>query len=486
MYFYSIRRQVVKNRRRIVFILTNQIQMKMLVNICWAVCFCLFVGCHNSGTESEKKDDEVIFDPDHPPVEVRNPDINPNPIVDYNLWKIKDGKFYLDGKWVFLKIGKPLIDFSNESQVNQLIDNLDILRGKYYNTIELNCYWHHFDLNGDGIIDKSLAPLNKLINTIYEKGMYPCLSVETYAVGGGQIPSGFWNIYPDAYAIDDKGHKVSDTEYGFGSDVVSIFHPGYRTSSHEYIKNLAKGIDTKKILYFETTVEPQYMGTINLCYSNYAKEAYKKWREANNITDSESEMPQSFPVPESFVKNETWNKFRAQALANWINEDAAAYREIAGSNAYISVDYLDAGESEQVRRDGNPIEFLTALTVANIIQVNWSWYFPDNSPNQKAYNRVWQVLKQTNRDWAVSEHMTFNGSDFTQYTAPQLEKILENTLAQGTRFGWEFVSVTNNTAGDFSLYNNDWSPKHVISRVDNRWGYWLQRINSIEKEKEIN
>jgi hypothetical protein len=225
------------------------------------------------------------------------------------------------------------------------------------------------------------------------------------------------------------------------------------------------------------------MGTINLCYSDYAKKAYQLWRTENNITDRESEMPQSFPVPESFIRNETWNKFRAQALANWINEDAAAYREIAGAKAYIAVDYLDANEAEQARRDGNPVEFLTALTAANIIQVNWSWYFPDNSPNQKAYDRVWQVMEQTGRDWAVSEHMTFNGSDFTQYTATQLEKILENTLVQGTRFGWDFVSVTNGSDADFSLYNNDWSPKRVIGLVDNHWGYWLQRIKSIEKEK---
>ena len=56
--------------------------------------------------------------------------------------------------------------------------------------------------------------------------------------------------------------------YGFGSKVVSIFHPGYRNTAHTFIKSLAKGIDTKKILYFETTVEPQYMGAIALCYSD--------------------------------------------------------------------------------------------------------------------------------------------------------------------------------------------------------------------------
>jgi hypothetical protein len=227
------------------------------------------------------------------------------------------------------------------------------------------------------------------------------------------------------------------------------------------------------------------MGTINLCYGEHAKKAYQTWRAANNITDVASEMPTSFPIPEAFIRNETWNRFRAQFLAEWINGDAAAYREIAGDRAYIAVDYLDANEAEQFRRDGDPVEFLSALTVPNIIQVNWTWYFPTGKPNQKAYDRVWQVIRQSGKDWAVSEHMTFNGSDFIQYTTTQLEKILENTLAQGTRFGWEFVSVTNNSGGSFSLYHDDWSPKRVIGFVDDHWGYWLQRVETVEKESRI-
>jgi len=413
---------------------------------------------------------------------IPNPEIEANPLVDYTKWKIKDGKFFLDGEWVFLKVGKPLINFSDATQVDKLIQKLDLLRNKYYNTLELNCYWYQFDQNGDGIIDKSLAPLNKLINAIYEKGMYPCLSVETYAVGGGGVPDGFWEKYPDAYAIDYNGNKVSDTEYGFGSDVVSIFHTAYRNTVHEYIKNLAKGIDTKKILWFETTVEPQYMGTIHLCFSESAREAYRLWRIENNIADEVSEMPESFPIPDSFMKNEIWNKFRAQFLAKWVNEDAAAYREVAGENAYVAVDYLDAAEEVQVNRDGNPLEFLKALTAPNIIQVNWTWYFPTNTPNQKAYDRVKQVMSETGRDWCISEHMTFNGSDFTSYTTPQLEKILENTLQNGTQLGWEFTNVSNNSSDSFSLYQDDWSPKRVIGLVDNYWGYWLKRVDEIVLE----
>ena len=414
--------------------------------------------------------------------EVPNPPINNNPVVNYNLWEIKNGKFYLDNKWVFLKIAKPLWDFTNISMVDKLISDLDLLRSKYYNTIEINCYWHHFDKNGDGIPDKSLAPLNKLINAIYEKGMYPCLSVETYSVGGGFIPDGFWERYPDAGAIDDLGNPVTDSEYGFGSKVISIFHSGYRSTVHEFIKNLAKGIDTKKILYFETTVEPQYIGTINLCYSQHARTEYNLWRNENNITDSSSEMPANFPIPTTFVKNETWNKFRAQWLAKWVNEDAAAYREIAGKDAYVAIDYLDAAESQQTARQGNPLEFLRYLTEPNIIQVVWTWHYPTNSPNQKAYDRVRHIMKETGRDWVITEHMTLNGSDFNQYSEVILEKILINTLNNGTRFGWEFVDVKNSTNGNFTLYKNDWTPKRIIKIVDDNWGYWLKKVKEFENE----
>ena len=88
------------------------------------------------------------------------------------------------------------------------------------------------------------------------------------------------------------------------------------------------------------------------------------------------------------------------------------------------------------------------------------------------------------RDWSITEHMTFNGSDFVSFKNSELEAILENTLIQGTRFGWEFVSVTNNSNSNFSLYNNDWSPKPVIKFVDEYWGYWLHRVNEIENEKK--
>ena len=404
----------------------------------------------------------------------------PEPEANPGHWKIENGKFLLDGQWQFLKIGKPLRNFADPAQVAQLIQDLPRLQSKNYHAIEINCYWHHFDMTGDGIPDVSLEPLNNLINAIYEKGMFPCLSVETYSVGGGQIPAGFWSIYPDAFCINDQGKRVIDSEYGFNHDVISIFHEGYRKTVHTYIQNLARAIDTQKILYFETTVEPQYMGSLNICYSQSARTEYEKWRQENHITDPASAFPAGFPIPPAFVANDTWNTFRAQFLAKWVNEDAAAYREIAGENALVAVDFLDADESTTVRRNGNPVEFLTHLTAPNIIQVNWSWYFPTNSPNQKAYDRVWSVMRAQNRDWAVTEHMTFNGSDFVNYDDATLKRILQNTLTQGTRFGWEFVNVSASSSDNFSLYNDDWTPKRVIRVVEDNWDDWLEQARLLE------
>jgi hypothetical protein len=439
--------------------------------------------CSNGNDNSNTSDSPDTPNLPKTKADYPNPAIDKNPIVDFNSWKIKNGKFYIKGKWQFLKIAKPLANLANASDVNKLISYLDTLKNKYYNTVELNCYWNYFDTDGDGIIDKSLKPLNDLITAIYNKGMYPCLGVETYAVGGGTIPDKFWTHYSDAYAVDETGKQVTDTEYGTGSKVVSIYHEGYRNVVHEFIKNLAKGIDTKKILYFETTVEPQYMGARKICYSENARKEYNEWRKQNNITDAISEMPLTFPMPDSFVNNLTWNKFRAQFLAKWVNDDAAAYRSIAGNDAYVAVDYLDAQESVQKYRDGDPVEFLTALTCANIIQINWTWNFSTNQINQKAYDRVLQVKKATNRDWVISEHMTFNGSDFSNFDDTILEKILENTLEQGTRFGWEFTNVSNNTNDSFSLYYDNWSPKRVIKYVDKYWGYWLNRVKQVEENK---
>jgi acetyl esterase/lipase len=386
-------------------------------------------------------------------------------------WAIHDGKLYVDGRWVFLKIGKPLRVFSDPKVCQKLAEDLPTLKAKGYNALELNCYWHHFDKDGDGTIDVSLEPLAGLIEAIHAQGMFPCLSVETYGVGGGQVPPAFWERHPDAVAVNADDKKVSDIEYKTNAIVPSILHPGYRAAVHAFIKALVTGLPHRSILFYETTVEPQFMGHQDLDYSESAKQAYAAWLAKSGIQGPA--WPETFPVPEEFRAHPVWLRFRAESLADWVNQDAAAFRAAAGSDAYIAVDYLETCGGEMPRRNGNSVQFLEALTCADIIQVNWHWRSHTKEPNECAYRNVQDVMKRLKRRWAVSEHMTLNGSDFTP---DQVPTILRNALEQGTGFGWDFVNVTASTADPFALYNDDWSPKPLMAEVDDHWPKWQKEI----------
>ena len=384
---------------------------------------------------------------------------------------LRDGRLYVDGQWVFLKIGKSLIDYGNAAAVDKFIENLDVLEKKHYNAFEFNCYWHHFDKDGDGEIDVSLAPLSTLIDAVAARGLFPCLSVETYGVGGGTVPAPFWERHPGAVAVNAQGKPVSDSEYGFGSAVPSLFSSEYLRVSRAFIRNLTSGIPHEKLLYFETTVEPQYIGNQSLDYSVHARRAFEEWRAANKAKGGP--WPNGFPIPDHFIKNPVWNRFRAQALAQWVNGDAAVFRAVAGDDKWVAVDYLETGGKEMRNRNGRSFTFLQNLTCANILQVNWHWHLGRRAPNNTAYQTVSSVMKITKRPWAVTEHMTFNGSDYTPEEAPAM---LRNTLARGTRFGWEFVNVGASSNAAFSLYNDDWSPKPLIAVVDDHWDEWMAEV----------
>lgn len=388
---------------------------------------------------------------------------------------IDQGKLFVDGQWMFLKIGKPLFNFASRQEVRQLIAGLDKLQAKGYNVLELNCYWHYFDMDGDGVPDKSLDLLRQVIAEISARGMFASLSVETYGVGGGQLPKPFFKRHPDALAIAAEGEPVRDTEYGFLTEVPSIHSPDYRRAALTFIRSLAQGVDTSRILWFETTVEPQYMGERSLDYSVHARRSYEAWLCARGIQGPA--FPEKFPVPESFRNHPIWNQFRAEALADWVNQDAAEYRAVAGPQAYVAVDYLETDGPEMANRNGDSLMFLRHLTSADIIQVNWHWSLTTRGPNYGAYRNVWQVMGETGRRWAVTEHMTLNGSD---YTPKEVAPMLENTLVHGTRFGWEFVNVAPKSKDSFALYKNDWSPKPLIAVVDQNWEYWLHRVREVE------
>lgn len=388
-------------------------------------------------------------------------------------WVIKDGKFYDDGKRVFLKIAKPIRNYAKFEECEAEIRDLPKLQEKHFNAIEINCYWHHFDPSGEGE-NLPTSGLIKLINAIHARGMYPCLSVETYGVGGGQVPAGFWQKHPDAIAIDSNGKEVRDDEYGGLTHVPSLYSPEYLAASRKYMRNLTKVLPVEKILWFETTVEPQYMGTRSLDFSKHACREWGKWKA--NHPDAPVD-PQGWPTPKEFVENPLWNQFRAEWLADWINDDAAAFREVAGKDAYIAVDYLETCGPDMRNRNGDSLTFLRHLTAANVIQVNWHWNLARRAPNQCAYDHVKQVMRETKRDWAITEHMTINGTD---YAAKEMEPLLRNTIAQGTRLGWEFVNARADSRDGFCVYEDDWSPKPTMRVVDDNWDRWMAEVRATE------
>jgi hypothetical protein len=401
--------------------------------------------------------------------------------------ELRDGKLWENGVHRFLKIGKPLRNYSNAAEIKELIADLPRIADKQYSCLELNCYWHHFDHTGTGEIDVDLEPLSQLVDAIVENGMYPALSVETYGVGGGQIPSEFWEKHPDALAKNHLGINVRDVEYGFDTAVPSLFNKDYIDAVHRYISNLVSALGGERFLYFETTVEPQFMGAEWLDYSDNARAAYEVWLEEHNLPGPA--FPDSFPVSDDFLHDPTWNLFRAQSLANWVSADARAFRAAAGAGAWIAADYLDADENTMTQRCGIPIEFLKQLSEIDIIQVNWSWNLTDNKPNLKAYQRVRQAMEENSRDWAITEHMTLNGCDYVDF---DVEKVLENTIQQGTGFAWEFVDIATDLDDEsippnhikpgafipchFGLYDENWNPRPPMAIVEDRWDDWMAQI----------
>ncbi|MBA3846359.1 MAG: beta-galactosidase [Planctomycetes bacterium] len=396
--------------------------------------------------------------------------------------ELRDGRLYVGGVWTFLKLAVPLRNFADAGDVDRLIADLPTLTGKGYNAFKINCYWHHFDPDGDGAPDVSLAPLAKLVDAIEAAGAYAILSTETYGVGGGQIPEGFWKRHPDAAARDADGNPVKDDEYGFGGAVPSILHPEYQATTRRFIAALSRAIDPTRWLWFETTVEPQYMGNRSLDYTPAAKQAYEAWLRRSGTKGPA--FPTAMPAPAAFRDDPVWNRFRALALAAWVSGDAKAFRD-AGGTGFVAIDYLETGGGEMRFRNGDSLSFLTALTGVDIIQVNWHWHLASRAANAVAYDTVTAAEAErakatpAPRPWAVMEHMTLNGQD---YRPDEVAAMLRNTLARGTLLGWEFVNVAPRSADAFACYHDDWSPKPLIAEVDGKWPQWLAEIEIAARE----
>lgn len=295
------------------------------------------------------------------------------------------------------------------------------------------------------------------------------------------MPSGFFEKFPDARAVTSEGKVASDTEYGTNADIVSLYHEGYLKASRSYIKNLVSGLPYEKFLWFETTVEPQYTGSLRLDYGEAARKEYAIWKHENKIT--EAEIPDC-PVPNIWCDTcKTWNKFRSQWLAKWVNEDALVFKSVAGDKAWIASDFLFTSDGEdQIHRDGDPDEFLANLTVPDIIQVNWHWNLSSNKANSDAYKHIQEAQAKNGRsDWVISEHMTLNGSDYVSFN---IYNVLRNTIKNSTRFGWEFVNTCANSNDSFCVYYSDWKPKPPMETVEKNWDYWIGQIRAVEAQSK--
>ncbi|MBI5548044.1 MAG: hypothetical protein HY901_29540 [Deltaproteobacteria bacterium] len=368
---------------------------------------------------------------------------------------ISNGELYVDGRRVFVKTAVPLRNFASDD----FRSRADILIGKGYNNFKLNLYWVDYDGDGDGALEpNALVMLNELIGHIRAQGAFCALSFETYNVGGGGVPAPFFTAHPEAQAVNQHGQLAYDTYYATNKAIPSIFHPAYLSASRAFIKNVVRGVDPAKVLYYETTVEPQYVGGDWLDFSNAARDAYQQYCAANGLTYS---WPPS-------TSNLQWNIFRARALAEWIDGDAQAIREVAGPSALVAVDFLEAGYSTPNPVNGDNATFLGHLNGASILQCNWHWNPYTATPFETAYDLANSL--QPTKHWAISEHMTLNGSDFR---GDDISALLQHTLSRGNRFGWEIVNTLNNTNDSFSVYNDDWSPKSEIATLDNNHAYWM-------------
>ena len=103
-------------------------------------------------------------------------------------------------------------------------------------------------------------------------------------------------------------------------------------------------------------------------------------------------------------------------------------------------------------------------------------------------------MEETGRDWAITEHMTINGTDYHPH---EMEALLRNTIAHSTPFGWEFVDILADREDPtlppgtvlpnafkprhFSVYGPDWQAKPAMAVVDDHWESWMREIRDHAK-----
>src|SRR5690606_6548861 len=240
----------------------------------------------------------------------------------------------------------------------------------------------------------------------------------------------------------------------------------------------------RRLLWVETTVEPQYLGAVNagdrdlrraaLDFSAAARSEFEKWQGELPADDPGRKIawPETPEARWAALDDSSFQRFRGEILGRWVSGDIAAIRAVAPL-VYVAVDYNGRFDDERRLRTGEPDSFLDAIDDADIIQI------APHAPawTSRSWDDVARVNERTGKGWAVLEHMTANGG-FPEDDGA-MRAILENTLRRGTRLGWEFVNVAADREGDpFAPYFAD-GESPVLDIIDGeRWRAWLERIRA--------
>jgi hypothetical protein len=309
-------------------------------------------------------------------------------------WELREGRFYRNGEWVFIKTGKLLRAFAEAKTADMVMADIDILMDWLnFNNISLNIYPDTFDADADGSIDparrEAYANLGRILDHCWKRGGFCSLSFETYNIGGGGTPARFFEQHPEAIAINALGEKARDHEYTVsdGKLVPSVYHPAYHAWSRTFIRNFLSGLGADRcarLLFVETTVEPQYPGACRVgdkdprrAFSDFneaAQTAFSQWQQRFPEGDphrTQLSWPTTVEGRSKLLGNRLFNDFRAWGLAKWVSEDAEAIRS-AARDVYIAVDYNGRFDDKHSLRVGTRDVFLTELKGIDIIDGdNW-------------------------------------------------------------------------------------------------------------------
>lgn len=415
-------------------------------------------------------------------------------VAPNETWTIRDGRFIRNGRWAFLKTGKLLSPFEDPATADRVIRNIDLLVDRHhYANFSLNIYPDQFDRDADGRVDDvrraAYDGIGRILDHCWERGVFASLSFETYNVGGGGTPAALFERHTDLAAVNALGEPARDVEYGNPTKLIpSIFHPAYLKWSRDFIREFLRGLGPERgqrLLYVETTVEPQYLGRCGhgdkdqrraaLDFGQHARAAFEAWAAALPAADPRRggfRWPATQEERDRAIGNAVFNAFRGEALGRWISGDIAAVREVVPA-VYIAVDYNGRFDDPRLIRTGDRDAMLAAIVGADILQV---------APHPPVWTDLsWEDVRRANarhkKGWAISEHMTANGgfpADDAEMTA-----ILDNTLARGTRWGWEFVDVDNHFPDDiFDMYTKDWTSSVLDVIEGPNWEKWVKKIGA--------